>query len=315
MGRILVLGGSGFIGRHVVARLAAAGHAVLVPTRQRERAKHLITLPTVEVVEADIFDAKTLNGLARGCSAVVNLVGVLHSRPGKPWGPQFGRAHVELPRLVLAACREAGVRRLLHMSALCARTDAPSEYLRSKGEGEAWLLAQQMDFDITVFRPSVVFGPEDRFLNLFATLARCTPIFVLGSSEARFQPVYVGDVAEAMVRSLNDRGSFGKAWDLAGPKVYTLRELVKFAARESGRPRWVYGLSRGFAFAQAWALELLPFKLLSRDNFRSMQVDNVSAQPLPYGIQPTALETVAPQYLRGAQTKQRYPLFRFYAGR
>lgn len=315
MSRILVLGGSGFIGRHVVAQLAGAGHSVVVPTRQRERAKHLILLPTVDVVEADIYAPGALAGLLQGCDAVINLVGVLHSRPGKPWGPQFARAHVELPRLLLAACRDAGVRRVLHMSALQARTDAPSEYLRSKGEGEAWLLAQQKDFQVTAFRPSVVFGPEDRFLNLFAMLARCTPVFVLGSPEARFQPVFVGDVARVIVRSLNDRASFGKAFNLAGPRVYTLRELVKFAARESGHPRWVYGLSRGFSFAQAWAFELLPFKLLSRDNFRSMQVDSVSNEPLPYGIVPTALESVAPQYLRRIVMKARYPLFRFYAGR
>src|SRR4051794_22943732 len=218
--RVLVVGGAGFIGRHVVAALAARGVKVLVPTRRRERAKHLILLPTVDVVEADIFAPGVIERLATGRQAVINVVGILHGRRGRPdergpndYGPDFARAHVEFPQAIVAACRKAGVRRLLHMSALGASRDGPSEYQRSKGVGEEAVLAAT-DLDVTVFRPSVVFGPEDRFLNQFACLLRFFPLLALPCPEARFQPVYVGDVARAMLASIVEAESFGKRYDL-----------------------------------------------------------------------------------------------------
>ena len=244
----LVVGGSGFVGRHLVAALAARGARVTVPTRRRERAKHLILLPTVDVIEADVRDSRALAGLAAGRDAVVNLVGILHSRRARPgeegpnhYGPQFAQAHVELAQSVVAACREAGVSRLLHMSALGAGARAPSEYLRSKGIGEQLVLAAD-DLAATVFRPSVIFGPEDRFLNLFAQLAALLPVLALGSSGARFQPVYVGDVVRACIAALESREAAGKRYDLCGPREYTLRELLDYVCRITGRRRLIVGL-------------------------------------------------------------------------
>lgn len=305
---VLVIGGSGFVGRHLVAALAARGARVTVPVRRPERARHLLTLPTVELVAADVGRRRrALARLVRGRDAVVNLVGILHGgkdralqRGPNNYGPEFARLHVELPQAIIAACREAGVKRLLHVSALGAALDAPSEYLRSKAVGEQMVLAAE-DLEVTVFRPSVIFGPEDGFLNLFAHLARITPLLAVVCPAARFQPVYVGDVARALVVALGERASFGRRYDLCGPQVYTMKELARYACRASGRRRIVFGVPGPLTWPLAALLERLPGKLVTRDNLRSMSVDNVCPGcpqgSLPFGVAPTALETVAPEYL------------------
>lgn len=298
---ILVVGGSGFVGRHLVAALAARGARVTVPTRRRERAKHLILLPTVDVVQVERLDADTLAGLATGRDTVVNLAGILH-------GPDFKLAHVELAQAVVTACRATGAGhnrpRLLHMSALGADPKAPSEYLRSKGIGEQAVLAAD-DLDVTVFRPSVIFGPEDRFLNLFARLATFFWVLPLGSPAARFQPVYVGDVVRAFMAALDDRDSAGKRYDLCGPTQYTLRQLVELVCAITGRRRLVIGLPDALSYLQAWMLEMLPIQLLTRDNVLSMQVPNICDCAFPFGIAPVPLESVAPAWLMPAGPRER----------
>ena len=320
-GNVLVVGGSGFIGRHLVAWLAAAGVRVTVPSRRRERAKHLILLPTVDVVEADVMAPGVLERLCAGKDAVYNLVGILHGRRGRrdergptDYGPDFARVHVELPQAILTACRARGVRRLIHMSALGASPSAPSEYQRSKGIGEQAMLAAD-DLEVTVFRPSVVFGPEDSFLNQFAALTKILPVVAVPCPQAKFQPVYVGDVARAMHFALEDIDSPGKAYDLCGPRVYTLRELVELVCAITGRRRLVIGLSERLSRLQAWTLEHLPGKLMSRDNLASMQVPNTSSAPFPFRMQPQALEAVAPAYLAPSGPQERYPQLRWRARR
>jgi uncharacterized protein YbjT (DUF2867 family) len=318
---VLVVGGSGFVGRHLVAALAARGARVMVPARRRERAKNLVLLPTVEVVEADVNQPGVLARLAAGCDTVVNLAGVLHSRRGRrdergpnDYGPDFARVHVELAQAVVNACRAAGVKRLLHMSALGADPKAPSEYLRSKGIGEGAVLAAE-DLAVTVFRPSVIFGPEDSFLNLFASLAKFLPVIVLACPQARFQPVYVGDVVRAFLGALEDCDAQGKRYDLGGPRQYTLRELVETVCAITGRRRLVLGLGERLSMAQARMLELLPVKLMTRDNVRSMQVPSVCSTPFPFGIEPGALEALAPSWLAPVGPRGRYPALRSHAGR
>ena len=303
---VLVLGGSGFVGRHLVAALAARGISVTVPSRRRERAKHLLPLPTVDVVETDIMAPGVLEALARGRQAVINLVGILHG--------DFERVHAELPRRVVAACRARGVGRLLHMSALGASPSAPSEYLRTKAMGEQAALATT-DLAVTAFRPSVIFGPEDAFLNTFAALARTFLVLPIACPQARFQPVYVVDVAQAMSRALDDLSTHGKTYELCGPRQYTLKELVELVCEMTGRHRVVIGLPDRLSYWQAFVMEKLPGKLITRDNLRSMQVANVCAGAFPFGIQPQALEAAAPAYLAPAGPRERYPRLRWRARR
>ena len=287
----MILGGAGFLGRHLAAELARRSVEVTVPSRRRERAKHLIVLPAVDVVEADINAPGVLERLARGRDAVINLVGILHGN--------FERAHVELPKAIVAACRANGVPRLLHVSALGAAPDAPSEYQRSKARGEQVVLGAE-GLAVTVFRPSVVFGPEDRFLNTFARLARYLPVLALACPQARFQPVYVADVARALAEALDEPEAHGKRYDLCGPREYTLKALVEYACAATGRHRLVLGLPPSLSYLQARLLEWSPGPLMTRDNYHSMQVPNVCAKDctLPFGLAPTALEAVAPAYLQ-----------------
>jgi uncharacterized protein YbjT (DUF2867 family) len=299
---VLVIGGSGFIGSHIVAKLASTDWRVVVPTHHYENAKHLLELPEVEdVIEADVHDDATLNRLVHGHTAVINLVGILHSRWGDPYGPDFAKAHVELPKRIVAACVANGVRRYLHMSALGAGANAPSMYLRSKADGERMAFSHPA-VATTVFRPSVVFGDNDRFLNLFARLEKFLPVMLLGGAGAKFQPVYVEDVAQAFVHALANDRTIGKAYELAGPKVYTLRELVRLAGIYTGHPRPVLGLPDRLARMQALVLEHMPGgPLMTRDNLDSMKIDNVASGPIDADLEitPTALEAVAPYYLTG----------------
>jgi NADH dehydrogenase len=303
---VAVLGGSGFIGRHLCQALAAAGYRVSVATRDRERAKEqLILLPTVEVAVVDVHEPRELAAFLRGAEAAVNLVGVLHEGRGSA---SFQAAHVELARKVVDACRQGGIRRLLHMSALGAAAGAPSAYLRSKAEAEA--IVSDSGLQWTVFRPSVVFGHDDSFLNLFAEILKLLPVIALGSPNARFQPVFVDDVAAAFEKSLTDFGSHGKRYDLGGPRVYTLRELVEFTAATTGYRRPIIGLSDGLSRLQALVMECLPVKLLTRDNYNSMKVPSVCASPLPFGIVPAALEALAPAWLGSQTPRAHYQQYR-----
>lgn len=301
MKNILIIGGSGFVGSAIIGELARrAGLAetrLAVPTRRPERARHLLVLPTVTLIGANVHDPATLAQLMHGQDAVINLVGILHSAEGQPYGKDFARAHAELPQKIAVAATQAGVRRVVHVSALHAAADAPSGYLRSKAAGEAALRAA--DLDLTIFRPAVIFGQGDSFLTLFAGLARIAPFFPLASPGARFAPVWIGDVANCVVDSLQAAESIGQRYNLCGPQQYSLRELVHYAAAVGGHPRMVIGLPDTLAWLQAWAMEFLPEPPMTRDNLRSMRVDSVcpAGSVLPFGRQAASLEAIAPGYL------------------
>ena len=306
--RVLVIGGAGFIGRHLVGRLVAQGHVVHVPTRQYKRGRELMVHPTVTVMQADVHDDATLDRLVSGCDVVVNLVGILHSRGGDPFGPDFDRAHVQLPKRIAQACRRAFTPRFIHISALGVSDHAPSMYLRSKAAGEAALRANQ-NIDATILRPSVVFGAEDKFLNLFAKLQRFAPVIPLATPHARFQPIDVRDLANAIANCLENPATIGKQYECVGPEVLTLYELVHWAGVYAGCPRPIIPLPDSAAWVQALVMENLPGQpLMSRDNLASASVPNVGSAPMSpdLGIEhPLSLHASAPTYLGNASPRAR----------
>ena len=311
--RVCVLGGTGFVGRSVVEQLAEQGLWVRVLTRNREKARSLFVLPTGEVINADVNDDATLAANFDGMDAVVNLVGILNETRGQ----SFEKVHVALPQRIANACRAAHVPRLLNMSALGASAEGPSEYLKSRGRGEAAVREAAGDVAVTTFRPSVVFGADDAFLNLFAKLVQLFPVIPLAGAKARFQPVWVEDVARAMVAALADPRTFGQTYELGGPKTYTLEQLVTLVIALKGRSRMILPLPHWAAVLQATVFEHLPGKIMTRDNLRSMSVDNVCAGPFPevFGFKPSSLEAIVPEYLADATQRGRYKYYRNRAGR
>lgn len=316
MKNVLVLGGTGFVGGPVCEVLLRQGWQVTVPTRQRSNAELLQrSLPEVRVLQLDVHDEAALTQALTGQQAVVNLVAILHGT-----ADAFEKVHVDLPRKLVRACSAAGIRQMVHISALGADAaqpkSAPSMYLRSKGQGEAVLLrgaglGQQANFDLTILRPSVIFGVGDKFLNVFAQLQKVLPVMPLAGATTRFQPVWVQDVASAVVRCL-ERTEFAGAskaplfLELCGPDVFTLRQLVQLSAQLSGvrggRGRPVLALPRWLARLQATLMELAPGEpLMSRDNLNSMTVDNVASGKVPglfyLGIEAASLVPIASAYL------------------
>ena len=273
---ILLIGGNGFVGRVIAAQLQIAGYSVLVPTGHLVAARELRMLPKVHVEEADIheFDElQSLCGRIQPDGAVINLVGVLHDKPAQPYGTVFKAAHVELPKNIITAMQLHGLKRYLHMSALGADSHGPSMYQRSKGDGEAAVKASNLDW--TIFRPSVIFGAQDQFINLFSKLTKLFPAMPLANHQAKFQPVSVDDVASAFVKSLSMPQTIRQSYDLVGPTVYTMKEIVEFAAHKAKTSCAIIPVPAFVGYLQALAFEFLPGPtLMSRDNIASMQLPN-----------------------------------------
>ncbi len=314
--RVCILGGTGFIGRQIANQLANTPIQIKVLTRHRERNRHLLPIPNLELIETNIHDPQSLRQHLENVDAVINLVAILNEE-NKP-GRRFEDIHVKLLETILSACHEAGVQRFLQMSSLGADPNAASRYQQTKGQGEQLALAAHSDdFAVTVFKPSVVFGEADSFLNTFAGILRIAPAMPLPTPNAQFQPVYVNDVATAFCQSLNDRNTFGQTYELGGPTVYPLIDLVRYVAQLLGLRRAVIGLPDGLSRLQGRVLQHMPGKPYTYDNYLSSQVDNVcSANGLEaLGIHPTALEAVAPGYLQGMRSRRRYDEYRRGAGR
>ena len=312
----MVLGGTGFLGTRLVARLIKDGHRVTVLSRDRESHRHLLVLPGLTLENCDIYQEAQLSERFRGKDVIINLVGILNERGFS--GAGFRRAHVELTQAVLQAGRSAGVPRLLQVSALKAGLDAPSYYLRTKGEAEKLIRDQHGGLDWTIFQPSVMFGPGDTFLNRFAGLLGAVPgVFPLARPSARFQPVSVDDVVAAIRHCLHGGTSSHQTYQLGGPKVYTLREIVELVAKTTGRRRWIIGLPDILARLQGFFFNFVPGRPFSSDNYRSLTVDSVCTTDgfAQLGIQPHSMVASARQFLGAQEDNHRLSANRAAAGR
>ena len=295
---VCVLGGTGFVGRTLVNQLVRAGYRVVIPTRRRQRHRDMLVFPGVELIGMDVHDERALAAALRGTEAAINLVGILNER-GRD-GSGFKKVHVDLVAKLLSACQEAGVARLLHMSALKAHAErAPSHYLRTKGQAEQLIRNQAGEIRFTIFKPSVIFGPNDSFTNRFARLLKLMPVLPLACADSRLSPAYVDDVAKAFMTALEDSDTFGRTYELCGPDIYTLGEVVRFVRAQLGLRRAIMPLPRPLGRMQAWVGELLPGKPFSLDNFASLGVAGICGENgfAALGIEPKPMSAIVPSYL------------------
>lgn len=312
---ICILGGTGFVGGHLVNRLANEGWQIRIPTRRPERHRQFLIFPSVTLSQTNIHDPEQLAAVLQRCDAVVNLVGILNEP--KDDGKGFERVHVGLAEKLITACEKQGIKRLLHVSALQADAEKGSSYyLRSKGKAEQ--LIQASGLEVSVFKPSVLFGAGDSFLNQFAGLLKLFPFAMpLACAESKFAPVWVQDVVSALVYGLNHLDTIGQTYQLCGPKPYTLQELVAYTAQLLHLQRQIIPLPDGIAQLQGRVMQALPGQLFTMDNYRSLQTDSVCDADdfARLGIQPGYLETIAPTYLAPSHQREKYHQFRHLAGR
>ncbi len=300
--KIVVLGGTGFVGGYLCSRLASAGHQITLLTRDVQRAKSSKLLPHTSLLELDVYDQAALSKVMRDHDVVINLVGILNERGFG--GKGFQRAHVQLPDTIMAAMRDAGVRRYIHMSALRAG-EGKSHYQRSRGEAEKHVRDSGLDW--TIMQPSVIFGRGDSFLNRFAGLLKIAPVLPLACAGSRFQPVWVVDVAQAFVTAVERSDTISQSYELGGPDVFTLRQIVELVRDLLGLKRAIVGLPKPLAWLQGQLLDFVPGKPFSSDNYKSLQVDSVVKGEdglRLLGIQAHALTAIAPDYIGGGRRRK-----------
>jgi NADH dehydrogenase len=310
--RICIMGGTGFVGRHLAARLNELQVPAKILTRRRERQRAVLVLPLTQVSEINVYDYERLKQEFTGYDTVINLAGILNETEHS--GAGFHKAHVNLTRNVVDACVSVGCKRLLHMSTLNASGTHPSSfYLRTKGMAEDYVHTYARGIKATSFRPSVIFGDGDSFFNRFAALLRFAPYyFPLACPNTRFAPVYVGDVVTQFINALDDPATYGKRLELCGPETYTLKELVAYTAELLGLSRKIVGLPDFASRLQAAIMEYLPNKPFSLDNYHSMRKDSVCSNGI---VMHTSLKAIVPTYLLNRNVRKSYDLFRRAYGR
>tara|TARA_B100001250_G_scaffold69254_1_gene55579 strand:+ start:315 stop:1271 length:957 start_codon:yes stop_codon:yes gene_type:complete len=311
--KIAILGGTGFVGQSLCNRLSEDGYELKVPTRNREYSREdLILLPNLELIETDIHNPKNLKKLLVDCDAVINLIGILNEKENN--GKGFKKVHVELIKNLISACEINGIRRILQLSALNADTkNGKSFYLKTKGEAEELLRSNSAEIEITIFRPSVIFGRKDSFFNRFAKLLKISPLFFpLACHKTKFSPIYILDLVEMMTNTIKDPESYNKTYQVCGPKTYTLKDLVSYTSKTLGLKCLIIPLNNVFSRIQAKIFDFLPGKPFSTDNYLSAQTDSICEcnDLFKYNIKATAIEDVVPQYLSGYEYRSFYSKFR-----
>ena len=306
--RIVLIGASGFLGRYLLRELCNDGHQCVVLTRAAVRRSSLSLMRRIELVEADVYDVKTLEKQFSGADAVVSMAGILNEAGSG--GKGFHKVHVELVETIINACRGTGVSRLLHLSALNAGKGS-SHYLKSKAEAEVLLKAAE-DINVSIFQPSVIFGRDDQFFNRFAGLLKWAPVMPLACPSARLQPVFAEDVAAVMSASLDDPMTWAESYELAGPQIFTLKEMVQWTAKTLGQRRWIVGLPRPLSATMAALMEWIPGKPFSWDNYQSLKTDNISQSDgfSYFGVTPRSIDMVVPFYINGSVHQHRMQNFR-----
>lgn len=303
--RIVLIGASGFFGGFLLRALTTDHHQCVVLTRSTDRRNCVKLLPGVQLVQADVYDSDELAQQFAGADAVVSMAGILNGSR-----EDFQKVHVELVEGIVSACRTAGVKRLLHLSALNAG-EGSSHYLKSKGEAEAFLKSVE-DLNTTIFQPSVIFGRGDNFFNQFAGMLKLMPVLPLACPGARLQPVYAEDVATVMLDSLEDPMTWGKSYELTGPQSFTLKELVEWTAKTGGQRRLVIGLPGPLSAMMAMVMNLVPGAPFSWDNYQSLQTDNTSDKNdfAYFHLDPKSIDAVVPDYLAGSSRQRRLQAIR-----
>ena len=298
--KIVVLGGTGFVGSSLCNRLSKEGYQIKILTRNREyNRENLILLPNVDLIETDVGNLNNLNQHLIGCDMVINLIGILNEKGNV--GDGFKKVHVELIKKLIKACEKNGIRRFMYLSALNADSkNAKSFYLKTKGKAEELLHSNKIGMKVTSFRPSVIFGKSDSFFNRFANLLKMTPIFFpLACYKTKFAPIYVLDLVEMVIKAINDSSSYDRKFNLCGPKIYTLKDLVAYTAKTMDKKCIIIPLNNFFSLMQAKIFDFIPGKPFSTDNYLSAQTDSIckSNDLKLYNINPTPIEDIVPKYI------------------
>lgn len=309
---IAIFGASGFLGSSIVLALSQSNHNLKLFSRNKEKIKLWTVNPHVQIFNLDLNNLTQIKKDLKKTDVIINLLGILHQTKKE----SFDNIHHIWPSRLAKVMKDLGIKRLLHVSALGASVKAPSLYLKSKALGESELL-KQIDLDLTILRPSIIFGAKDNFINMFKILVKWLPAIVLLSPNSKFQPIFIDDVSKILIKTLFDKTTYGKMYDLGGPDVYSLKDIIRLIIRSEKLTRIIIPLNRSLSYLFAFIMEMMPIKILTRDNWRSMEVDNVvnTQREIPHRYSLERLEHYLSSKKSISQVRSKYDFYRTKSGR